>query len=98
MSGIFAVVRTRGGGWDFQKPMEQQALWREHAAYMDGLAEQGFFLLVGPLEGTRDVLLIVRAKSVKEVEARFADDPWTENGFLRTLRIDPWTLRIGDLA
>jgi len=97
MTDIFAAIRTRGGGWDFSKPLEQQLLWKEHAAFMDGLAEQGFFLLVGPLEGTRDVLLIMRGKSVEEIEERLADDPWTENGFLTTARIHPWTLRIGAL-
>ncbi len=97
MTEIFAAIRAHGGGWDFSKPMEQQLLWNEHAAFMDALADQGFFVLVGPLEGTRDVLLIMRAASIDEISARLAEDPWTKNGFLTTIKLAPWTLRIGTL-
>ncbi len=52
----------------------------------------------GPLEGTRDVLLIVRAVDQAEVTARLAPDVWMLNGFLQRRRIAPWTLRSGELA
>jgi hypothetical protein len=56
---------------------------------MNALKTEGFVVLGGPLEGTPDVLLIVRA--------RLAEDPWATNGLLRVARVAPWTLRLGSL-
>ena len=58
---IFAVIRTRGPAWNDSQPLEGQDDWRAHADFMNGLVADGFVLLGGPLEGTPDVLLIVRA-------------------------------------
>ena len=63
MERLFAVLRSRGPAWDDSKPLEGQAEWAGHAAFMDALFEQRFAVLVGPLEGTRDALLIIRASS-----------------------------------
>ena len=52
----------------------------------------------GPLEGTRDILLIVRAENEAEVERRLAPDVWMVNGFLLRRWIAPWTLRLGELG
>ena len=65
---------------------------------MDALFEQRFAALVGPLEGTRDALLILRASSTSEVVERLASDPWTTNGLLVTTRISPWQIRLGTLG
>lgn len=63
---------------------------------MDALYDDGFALLVGPLEETRDVLLIVRANDAEEVRHRFACDPWS--GQMLTIKqIAGWTLRLGSL-
>ena len=64
---------------------------------MTALHEEGFAALVGLLEGTPDVLIIVRAASAAEIEARLAADPWVMNGLLVTRRIMPWQLRLGSL-
>jgi uncharacterized protein YciI len=77
--------------------MEGQSQWAAHAAFMDALYEQGFAALVGPLEGTRDALLVLRAPSAPEVVERLASDPWTINGLLVTKQISPWQLRLGTL-
>ena len=52
--------------------MREQEGWDEHAAFMDGLVEDRFILLGGPLEGDRDTLHVVDAPSEEEVRARFA--------------------------
>jgi hypothetical protein len=65
---------------------------------MDALFEERFAALVGPLEGTRDALLVLRASSVAEVAERLAADPWTANGVLITTQISPWQLRLGMLS
>jgi hypothetical protein len=54
--------------------------------------------LGGPLAGTRDVLLIVRAGNAAEVEARLAADCWTVKNLLVTRQITPWELRLGSLG
>jgi uncharacterized protein YciI len=77
--------------------MEGQRGWQAHAHFMDALFEEGFAALVGPLEGTRDALLIVRASSAEEVAQRLASDPWTASGLLVTKQISPWHIRLGTL-
>jgi len=94
---VFAVINTRGPKWDHGKSMEEHEGWRAHADFMNALVADGFILLGGPLEGTRDVLLIVRAENEAEVEARLADDVWMVNDLLRHRSIAPWTLRLGAL-
>ncbi|HEX3348366.1 MAG TPA: YciI family protein, partial [Acetobacteraceae bacterium] len=95
MARIFAVIRTRGAIWNDALPMERHDLWEPHRAFMNALEADGFVRLGGPLEGSREVLLIFRAESEEEIETRLAEDPWTRNGFLRTTRISPWQMRIG---
>jgi uncharacterized protein YciI len=97
MSPLFVVVRTRGPAWLDAQPLEGQPDWSGHASFMNALAKEGFVVLGGPLEGTRDVVLIVRAKSADEVRSRLADDPWTRSDHLRIARVAPWTLRLGSL-
>ena len=97
MERVFAVVRSRGPAYDEAKTLEGQAGWAAHASFMDALYDEGVAALVGPLEGTRDALLILRAASISEVTERLASDPWTLNGLLITKQISPWQLRLGSL-
>ena len=98
MSGtLFAVIRTRGPRYDDGRPLEGQEDWRAHADFMNALVDDGFMVLGGPLAGTRDVLLIVRAQDARQVEARLAADCWTVKDLLRTRQISPWQLRLGSL-
>lgn len=62
---------------------------------MNRLAEEGFVVLGGPLEGTPDVLLIVRAENAEAISQRLESDPWTHLELLRILSITPWTVRLG---
>ena len=98
MTRLFAVIRSRGPAWDESRPLEGQAGWANHAAFMNGLLRDGFVALGGPLEGTRDVLLVVRAASESEIAGRLAADPWSGNGLLTVVRTCPWQLRLGALA
>ena len=94
---VYAVIRSRGSAWQASLPLEKQADWNAHASFMDALVSAGFVLLGGPLEGTSDVLLIIRAKDQDEIERRLAEDPWASQGLLRLAQISPWTLRLGFL-
>jgi uncharacterized protein YciI len=72
--------------------MREQDGWDEHAAFMDGLVDDGFILLGGPLEGDRDTLHVVDAPSEEAVRARFAEDPWAANGMLTPESVERWTI------
>jgi len=97
MERAFVVLRSRGPAWDDSKPLEGQAGWAAHAAFMDALFDEGFVALVGPLEGTRDALLVLRAASAERIVERLAVDPWTIDGHLVTSQISPWQIRLGTL-
>ena len=94
---LFAVIRTRGAAWQPKLPLEGQQEWDAHARFMNDLVTEGAVVLGGPLEGTRDVLLVMRAKSPEEAVRRLQDDPWAGLDLLRVERIMPWTLRLGVL-
>ena len=98
MSQLFAVTRSRGPAWNPSLPLEQQADWSAHAAFMNGLHTDGFVLLGGPLAGSSEVLLIVRASDEETIRARLAGDCWHVNDLLRITRILPWALRLGSLG
>jgi hypothetical protein len=78
--------------------LDEQAEWSAHATFMNGLLAERFVVLGGPLEGSPDVLLIVRAGDPSEIAARLAADPWTGNGLLVVKQIAPWHLRLGALG
>ena len=89
----YAVTRERGENWDAGLPMRQQEQWDEHAAFMDALADEGFVVLGGPLgDGEKKFLLIIAAEGEQEIAARFADDPWTPMGLLRTAKVERWEI------
>ena len=94
---LFAVTRSRGSAWDASASLEGQRLWKEHAEFMDALFDAGFVLLAGPLEGTNDALIVVRARDEAEIVSRLAADPWTASDHLRTKQVARWTLRLGTL-
>ncbi|HEY1750069.1 MAG TPA: YciI family protein [Caulobacteraceae bacterium] len=98
MSQWYAVIRTRGPGWDFARPMREQPLWNEHAAFTDGLEAEGLIRLAGPLEDSdQDVLLIMRGDSPEALEARLSQDPWCPADMIKTTRISPWRVLVGSL-
>ena len=92
----YAVTETRGPGWDPSLPRRQQDTWDEHAAFMDGLVEEGFVVLGGPVGSGEEVILVVRAGSEAEIEARLAADPWLPMGILRIAKIERWEILLGD--
>jgi uncharacterized protein YciI len=98
MKRLFAVIRSRGPAWDDALPIDDQVEWPAHAAFMNGLVEQQFIAVGGPLEGAPDVLLVVRATDAAEIAERLAADPWERNGLLRLKAVWPWWIRLGSLA
>ena len=91
---MFLVVLHRSGPeWDRGKPMEEQSGWDAHASYMDGLVDDGFIVLGGPLADEHRVVHAVESESEEAVRATWARDPWSET-HLQVASIEPWTIRL----
>ena len=90
---FLVVVRRCGPQWDASRPLEEQSGWDAHAAFMDGLVDDGFIVLGGPLADEQRVAHAVEAESEDAVRARLARDPWSET-HLVVDTIDPWTIRL----
>jgi uncharacterized protein YciI len=97
MKQLFAVIRCRGAAWQASHSMEGQEDWDAHASFMNALEREGFVVLGGPLEGTSEFLLIIRARTPDEILDRLSADPWAERDLLRVNRVTPWNLRLGSL-
>jgi hypothetical protein len=89
---VFAVTMVAGAGWDPSRPRREQPGWDEHAAFMDGLVEDGFVVLGGPIGDGDEVLLAVEAADEAQIADRLRDDPWTPTDQLRIGEIRPWTI------
>jgi uncharacterized protein YciI len=90
---FLVVLRRSGPEWDPSRPLEEQSGWPEHAVFMDGLVDEGFIVLGGPLADEERVVHAVEAESEEAVRAEFARDPWSET-HLRVDAIEPWTIRL----
>jgi uncharacterized protein YciI len=90
---FLVVLRRSGPEWDPSKPLEEQSGWPEHAAFMDGLVDDGFIVLGGPLADEKRTAHVVEAGSEEAVRATFARDPWS-GSHLEVGSIDGWTIRL----
>ena len=88
----FAVRLVHGPGWDSSRPIRSQDAWNEHAAFMDGLVDDGFIVLGGPVGDGMESLHVVEAAAEKEIKERLAEDPWASAGLLQIGTIEPWAL------
>jgi len=95
MKRLFFILRTRGANWNRERTLEEQEGWDEHAAFMNSLAEEGFIVMGGPLEGTPNVLLLAMAQSEDDVRTRLAADNWAQLDLLRVERVAPWDVKLG---
>ena len=92
MTDYFLVENAKGPAWDHSRDRREQDGWDEHAAFMDGLTEEGFIVLGGPMgDGDgENTLLIVDADDERTVRARLGEDPWS--GAVLTIEsIRPWS-------
>jgi uncharacterized protein YciI len=88
----FAVRLVHGSGWDATRPIRDQDGWDEHAAFMDGLVDQGFIILGGPVGSGAETLHVVEAADEGEITTRLAGDPWASAGLLEVGSIERWAL------
>jgi hypothetical protein len=90
---FLVVLRQSGPEFDRTRPLEEQSRWSEHAVFMDGLVDDGFIVLGGPLAGDGRVAHAVEAASPEAVRETLARDPWSGT-HLRVESIEPWTIRL----
>jgi uncharacterized protein YciI len=88
----FAVTLIHGTGWDEARPIRQQDGWDEHAAFMDGLVDDGFLVVGGPLSDGSRTLHLIEAADEAAVTATLAADPWAADDKLRIGSLEPWAL------
>lgn len=93
MPTFFVVERRTGPAWDPSQPLEGQSGWLDHAAFMDGLVDEGVVVLGGPLADERRVVLVVDVASENEVRAVLGRDPWS-GSHLAIESVDAWTIRL----
>lgn len=95
------MIRKGGPAWDNSRPLREQDEWDEHASFMDALFDERFLVAAGPLgDGAPEhrVLLIFDADSESAIDARLAEDIWTQTGTLSTVSLERWNVLLGDLA
>ena len=90
--GNFAVTTVHGPGWDPARPIREQDAWPAHAAFMDGLVDDGLIVLGGPVGNGDRTLHLFEAADEHEVRERMGEDPWAVAGLLRVGSVEPWAL------
>jgi hypothetical protein len=89
---FLVLVRQNGPQWDESRAVEEQSDWDAHAAFMNGLVDDGFIVLGGLLSDRR-AAHAVEAESEDDVRTTLARDPWSET-LLVVESIEPWTIRL----
>jgi uncharacterized protein YciI len=62
---------------------------------MDGLADECFIAYGGPAGHDDQVVLVFDAPDEDTIRARLELDPWTRDGLLGIVAIEPWTIWLG---
>src|SRR5258708_21282927 len=88
----FAVRLVHGPRWDSSRQIREQEGWDGHAAFMDGLVDDGFIVLGGPVGDGEQTLHVIEATDENEIRARLAGDPWASAGLLQIGTIELWAL------
>jgi hypothetical protein len=89
---FFALRMVHGPNWDDSREIREQRGWDEHAAFMDGLVDDGFVILGGPIGDGEQTMLVIEATDEHEVKQRLGEDPWAPMGLLQIGSIKPWTI------
>lgn len=95
---LFSVTREAGPGF-LAGGIAAQPDVADHAAFMNGLADEGLILFAGPLAGTETgrlrVLLIMSTDDEDDIRHRLHDDPWVRTDRLVITSIERWNVIVG---
>jgi uncharacterized protein YciI len=90
---FFVVLRRHGPLWNPSRPLEEQSDWPAHADFMDGLVDEGFVVLGGPLADEERVVLVIEAESEEAIRATLGRDPWSDSHLVID-SVEHWTIRL----
>jgi uncharacterized protein YciI len=90
----YMIVSSAGVNRDLAKGTREQRYWDEHAAFIDGLVDEGFILLGGPLVDEGGAILVVYAEDEREVREKMKNDPWYVHGILTLESVKRWDIFI----
>jgi uncharacterized protein YciI len=96
MKNTFVTISSAGPTRDPSKGTREQALWDEHAAFIDQLVADGFILMGGPFVDEGGSMLIVNADDENEVREKLKSDPWMEHGVLKLEGVKRWQIFIDE--
>lgn len=88
----FAVTLVHARNWDTQRSVREQGRWAEHAAFMDGLVDESFVVVGGPVGSGERTLHVVDVPDEQAVKTRLRSDPWAQMGLLEVGSIAEWAL------
>lgn len=94
----FIVISTAGPNRDLTRGTREQPFWDDHAAFIDGLVDERFIFLGGPLIDEGGAVIAVQAADESEVRAVLANDPWYQRGILTLAGIKRWQIFIDERA
>jgi uncharacterized protein YciI len=92
---VFAVSTARGANWDRGRGIRQQPFFDAHAAFSDGLVDQGVIIFGGPVASDDDediALLAVEAPDEGTLRSVLDADPWTVHQVFRIKAVRAWTI------
>ena len=92
---VFAVTTAKDVNWDRARAIREQPYFEQHAAFADGLVDQGVIILGGPVasDDADDIaLLAVEAADEAALRSAFAADPWTVHRVFRIKDVRAWTI------
>jgi uncharacterized protein len=90
----FLVISTAGPHRDLSKDTREQPYWKDHAAFIDRLVDDGFIFLGGPLVDEGGAVIAVNAPDEAEVRSILANDPWYQHGILTLTGVKRWQIFI----
>src|SRR3954451_4230144 len=93
MPMFLVTLRRSGPEYVHGRPLEEQSGFAGHAAFMDGLVEEGGLVLGGPLADEERVVYAIEAVSADALRDVLERDPWWES-HLRIESVEPWTIRL----
>ncbi|HEY6562867.1 MAG TPA: YciI family protein [Pirellulaceae bacterium] len=94
----WVVISHAGPNRDLSRGARDQSHWDDHATFIDGLVEEGFIRMGGPLVDVGGGLLVVEGTSEESVRDRMDSDPWYRHGILSLERVYEWDIFINQLG
>jgi uncharacterized protein YciI len=88
----FFCTLLHGPSWDDSRGIRAQDGWEPHAAFMDGLVDDGFLIVGGPVGAGHYTAHLIESGDAAAVRARLAEDPWAVDGHLTLGTLEPWLL------